>query len=171
MTHFLISRLPVTLAVAGLLAAAPLTIRHDPVSGAYALDHSTAEARRGRGADDTHDDDNGGRKGGKGRDDKGADDKGGRKGGKGGKGGDDRKPDDRGGKKKHGGGGTTTPTTPGGTVSVVKVERSANELEVRYSDGTKEEVEAGRYERKDANGRTVEERPATAADIARLSAL
>ena len=155
MTHSLLSRLPVTLAVAGLLAAAPLTLRHDPVSGAYALDHSTAEARRGRGADDTQTDDRGGRKGG-----------------------DDRKGDDRGGKKKRGG-TTVTPTpTPGPgpgpvtvTVTVVKVERSATEIEVRYSDGTKEEIEAGRYERKDASGRTVEERPATPADIARLSAL
>ena len=49
--------------------------------------------------------------------------------------------------------------------------RSLTETEVRYSDGTKEEIENGRYERKDANGRTVEERPATAADIARLSGL
>ena len=148
MTHFLLSRLPATLAVAGMLAAAPLTLRHDPVSGAYALDHSTAEARRGRGSDDTHVDDNGGRKGGKGR--------------------DDRKGDDRGGKKKRGG-STTTPAP--GPVSVVKVERSLTETEVRYSDGTKEEIENGRYERKDANGRTVEERPATSADIARLSGL
>ena len=149
MTHSLLARLPVIFAVAGLLAATPLTLRHDPVSGAYALDHSTAEARRGRGADDTHTDDNGGRKGG-----------------------DDRKGDDRGGKKKRGG-TTVTPTpTPGpGPVTVVKVERSATEIEVRYSDGTKEEIEAGRYERKDASGRTVEERPATPADIARLSAL
>lgn len=145
MTHSLLSRLPVTLAVAGLLAAAPLTLRHDPVSGAYALDHSTAEARRGRGSDDTQTDDKGGRKGG-----------------------DDRGGDDRGGKKKRG--GTTVTPTPG-PVTVVKVERSATEIEVRYSDGTKEEIESGRYERKDASGRTVEERPATPADIARLSAL
>jgi len=159
MIHLRLSRLPVTLAVAGLLAAAPLTLRHDPVSGTYALDHSTAEARRGRGSDDTHVDDNGGRKGGKGR---GADD---RKG-------DDRKSDDRGGKKKRGGTTPTpTPTPTPGPVSVVKVERTATEIEVRYSDGTKEEIEGGRYERKDANGRTVEQRPATQADIARLSGL
>ena len=145
MTHFLLSRLPATLAVAGMLAAAPLTLRHDPVSGAYALDHSTAEARRGRGSDDTQTDDKDGRKGG-----------------------DDRKGDDRGGKKKRG--GTTVTPTPG-PVTVVKVERSATEIEVRYSDGTKEEIESGRYERKDASGRTVEERPAPPADVARLSAL
>ena len=145
MIHLRLSRLPVTLAVAGLLAAAPLTLRHDPVSGAYALDHSTAEARRGRGSDDTQTDDKDGRKGG-----------------------DDRKGDDRGGKKKRG--GTTVTPTPG-PVTVVKVERSATEIEVRYSDGTKEEIESGRYERKDASGRTVEERPAPPADVARLSAL
>lgn len=151
MIHLRLSRLPVTLAVAGLLAAAPLTLRHDPVSGAYALDHSTAEARRGRGSDDTQTDDKGGRKGGDDR-----------------KGRDDRGGDDRGGKKKRG--GTTVTPTPG-PVTVVKVERSATEIEVRYSDGTKEEIESGRYERKDASGRTVEERPAPPADVARLSAL
>ena len=36
------------------------------------------------------------------------------------------------------------------------------------NDGTKEEIEDGRYERKDALGRTVEERPATQADVDRL---
>ena len=152
MTHSPLSRLPVTLAMAGLLAAAPLTIRHDPGSGAYGFDHSTAEARRGRGSDDTHIDDHGGRKGGKGR------------------GADDRNDDDRGGKKKRGG-TTVSPTPTPGPVTVVKVERTATELEVRYSDGTKEEIESGRYERKDASGRTVEERPATQADIDRLSGL
>ncbi|MBL8563505.1 MAG: hypothetical protein JNN06_14615 [Gemmobacter sp.] len=134
MTHLPLSRLPLCLALAGLLAATPLTLRHDPVSGAYALDHSTAEARKGRGSDDRHN--------------------------------DDRQRDDRGGRKKH-----DSPPSPPGPVTVAKVERSATELEVRYSDGTREEIDAGRYERKDASGRTVEERPATAADIARLSAL
>ena len=139
MTHLPLSRLPLCFALAGLLAATPLTLRHDPVSGAYALDHSTAEARKGRANDDRHSDDRHS---------------------------DERKRDDRGGRKKH----DSLPSTPG-PVTVVKVERSATELEVRYSDGTREEIDSGRYERKDASGRTVEGRPATAADIARLSAL
>ena len=49
-----------------------------------------------------------------------------------------------------------------------KVEISRNGIEVVNNDGTKEEIENGRYERKDANGRTIEERPATQADVNRL---
>lgn len=151
-TSFLTSftRLPVALAVAGLLASAPFTLRLDPQTGAFALTDSTAEARRGRGADDRQADDRGGRKAGKGR------------------GADDTQPDDRGGRRKRGGTATAPSTGP---VQVVKVERSASQIEVRYSDGTKEEVEGGVYERKNSAGRTVEKRPATAADTARLSAL
>ncbi len=40
-----------------------------------------------------------------------------------------------------------------------------------YADGSREEIEGGRYERKNAAGRTIEERPATEADIDRLLAL
>ena len=50
----------------------------------------------------------------------------------------------------------------------MKSEQSDGNIEVTYSDGTKEEIESGFYERKDANGRTVEERPATQADVNRL---
>jgi len=56
-------------------------------------------------------------------------------------------------------------------VSVVEIERYTNGIEVRYSDGTKESVENGRYERKNSAGRTVEERRATQADADRLMAL
>jgi hypothetical protein len=52
--------------------------------------------------------------------------------------------------------------------AAARVEIGANGIEVVYSDGTKEEIENGRYQRKDAAGRTVEERPATQADIDRL---
>lgn len=58
-----------------------------------------------------------------------------------------------------------------GPVRVTKIETSANGVEVRYSDGTKEEIENGRYERKNAQNRTVEERPATGADLTRLRSL
>ena len=40
-----------------------------------------------------------------------------------------------------------------------------------HASGIKEEVENGRYELKDAAGRTIVERRATAADIARLAGL
>ena len=55
-------------------------------------------------------------------------------------------------------------------VRAVKLERSASGVEVTYSNGVKEEIENGRFEQKDASGRTVIERPATAQDIARLNA-
>ena len=41
-------------------------------------------------------------------------------------------------------------------------------IEATFSDGSRVEIENGRFERKDANGRTVEERQATAADLERL---
>ena len=52
-----------------------------------------------------------------------------------------------------------------------KVEMSDDKTEVTHADGTKEEIENGRLEVKDATGRTIVERPATAEDIARLQAL
>jgi hypothetical protein len=54
---------------------------------------------------------------------------------------------------------------------VVKAEVAGGNLEVTYSRGWKEEIENGRYELKDPANRTVIERPATAADRARLSAI
>ena len=52
-----------------------------------------------------------------------------------------------------------------------KVEIRGNNVEVVHASGIKEEVENGRYELKDAAGRTIVERRATAADIARLAGL
>lgn len=49
-----------------------------------------------------------------------------------------------------------------------KVEADGNKVEVTHPDGTKEQVENGKFEMKDATGRTIVERPATPADIARL---
>ncbi len=67
------------------------------------------------------------------------------------------------------GGGTSGGT--GGTGGVVKIEVSSQGVEVTYADGSREEIENGRYERKNTAGRTVDERPATQADIDRLLAL
>ncbi len=50
-----------------------------------------------------------------------------------------------------------------------KVERRGNNIEVVHASGIKEEIEGGVYEMKDAKGRTIVERRATSADIARLS--
>jgi hypothetical protein len=51
---------------------------------------------------------------------------------------------------------------------VVKIEESGSGLEIVYSNGIKEEIEGGRYELKNAAGRTVIQRTATAADRARI---
>lgn len=50
-----------------------------------------------------------------------------------------------------------------------KVEINGNNVEVVHASGIKEEIERGIYEMKDASGRTIVERRATAADIARLT--
>ena len=52
-----------------------------------------------------------------------------------------------------------------------RVERSARGIEVTYADGWREELENGRYELKDAQNRTVVERPATRQDYNRLGAI
>jgi hypothetical protein len=54
---------------------------------------------------------------------------------------------------------------------VVKVEQVGRNIEIEYANGRKEEIENGRYERKNRFGDTVVERPATPADRRRLQAL
>lgn len=141
----------------------------------------------GRGGDDNGGDDSGGH--GRGGDDKGGDDNGGR-----GRGGDDRGNDDRGddhgrGRGADDGAGNDdrgrgrgrdddrkagrdpgTIGTPGDRTPA-RLERSARGIEVTYADGWREELENGRYELKDAQNRTVVERPATRQDYNRLGAL
>jgi len=57
------------------------------------------------------------------------------------------------------------------TSTVFEVEREVGEIEVKYADGTSEEIEGDVYERKNAADETVLERPATDEDIARIEAL
>lgn len=52
-----------------------------------------------------------------------------------------------------------------------RVEVDGNKIEVQHPDGITEEIENGRFQMKDALGRTIVERPATANDISRLRAL
>ena len=47
----------------------------------------------------------------------------------------------------------------------MKFETENNGLEVTFSDGSKIEIEGGRYEYKDGDGETLVERPATQADV------
>lgn len=52
-----------------------------------------------------------------------------------------------------------------------RVEVDGDNVQVLHPDGTKEEIDSGVYEMKDARGRTIIERRATQADIDRLTAL
>jgi hypothetical protein len=127
--------------------------------------------RSGRGGgDDRGGDDHGGRSGRGGGDDRGGDDHGGRS-GRGG--GDDRGGDDHGGRSGHRGGRDhgVDHGRPAGRSDATKVEIEGDKIEVTFPDGTRQEIENGRFERKNAQGRTVVERPATRADFERLNAL
>ncbi|MCB1341135.1 MAG: hypothetical protein KDK24_08730 [Pseudooceanicola sp.] len=54
---------------------------------------------------------------------------------------------------------------------VIKVEDIPGHLDIYYDDGRKEEIDLGVYQIKDADNRTVFERPATQADMDRLFSL
>lgn len=110
---------------------------------------------RGRGGDDDHADDHGDRGGetqssddrrGRGRD-------------------EDRAARDDDGLQPSAGGSAGS-----GPLRAIKVERSAGGIEIVYSNNVKEEIEAGRYELKDASGRTVAQRRATQSDFDRIRA-
>ena len=180
------------LLLAGAAIAAPVSVRLDPDAGlrltsamAFAKDGDRGgDDSGGRGGDDRGGDDHGGRggddrggddHGGRGGDDRGDDDRGGDDHGGRGRGRDDGHSDDHGG---HGRGRDDRPsgTAGGGTVGggaagsrPTEIERSARGIEVSYADGWREELENGRYELKDAQGRTVVERRATTEDMQRLS--
>jgi hypothetical protein len=158
-------RLAALLGTSAFFAVSPVTVQFDGVSAlpqvtlSAALasnsgsggddDHSGSgggDDHSGHGGDDDHDDDNGG-------DDSGDDSS------------DDSSDDNSQGGTNGGG------SSAGGAGQVTKIETSASGIEVTYADGSREEIENGRYERKNSAGRTVEERTATQADFDRLSAL
>ena len=182
---------------AGLLfAASPVAIQHGP--DGFTLAPSQAFAKDGgddRGGDD-HGGNSGSGGGGHGSDDRGGDDNGGSRGGNGGSGssgsgsggsgssGSGSGGSGSGGSDDHGSGGhgsdDSGPDDHGrgghGADDVGFDDHGGssrggddNGVEVVRADGSKEEIHGGRYERQDASGRTVEERPATSADIARLT--
>lgn len=163
-TTALALRLAALLGTTAFFAASPVTVQLDGVS---ALPQFTLSAALASGGDD----------GGNGGDGGGNDDRGGGDNGKGGDdrddGGDDDSSDDDDDDDDDGtkGGSTGGGSPTDGAGQVTKIETSASGIEVTYADGSKEEIENGRYERKNAAGRTVEERPATQADLDRLSAL
>ncbi len=166
MTHDLARRFVRSTAIVVLLAGgASLAPELTGATGA-------AFARDGHddhGHDDHGGDDHGG--GGRGSDDRGGDDHGSRDGGA-----DDSPGHDMG--EDHGEHrGEHRGRTSGGTfadddlTTVASLETSASGVEVRYTSGWREQIENGRYELKNPTGQTVEERPATEADHARILAL
>ncbi|WP_428545562.1 hypothetical protein [Profundibacter sp.] len=58
----------------------------------------------------------------------------------------------------------------GPRTGITKIELSQTGVEVRYADGSSEEIKKGRYIRRSATGKTVVSRRATGADFARLRA-
>lgn len=112
----------------------------------------------GRGSDD-----NSGRGHGRGSDD--ADDS---RGGHSGRGGDDDGSDDRGSDDR---GSDDHHQDDRGSDDHRSDDGGGHEIEVVNSDGTKVEIHDGVFERKDASGRTIEERRATQADVSRLRGL
>jgi hypothetical protein len=79
----------------------------------------------------------------------------------------------RGGNDTAGNGGGAGGGAGGGSepVRIVKFETGDNSLEVTLSDGSKVEIQNGRYEYKDASGNTLVERRATQADVDKWMAL
>lgn len=168
------SRLMLTLCAAALLGVAPFHLSLDPATGLFGLTSAVALADGGsddKGGDSSDDgaghdanDDSGGSGSDDGTDDQGSGDHSSDDGAGHHAGGDDSLP----------GGSTDDGSAGGGSaggVTVVKFESNRRAMEVVFSDGTKEEITDSHYERKDAQGRTVEERPATQADVDRLWAL
>lgn len=159
------SRLAMLLGAAAIIAVLP--VRSEWRGAMPTLSGIEAMAKGGdsSGGDSSGSDDSGG-------DDSGSDDSGSDGSGSGsddGRGGsDDGSSDDR---NDDSGRNGAVGGSAGGAGGVVKFEAFGTSVEVVYADGTKEEISGGRYERKNAAGRTVEERAATAADRARLMAL
>ncbi|MBS4009954.1 MAG: hypothetical protein KGZ72_04280 [Roseovarius sp.] len=56
-------------------------------------------------------------------------------------------------------------------MDIFAIELRPGNTKIEYADGSREEIEAGIYERKNSVGETVQQRRATAADIARLTTL
>ena len=157
----LLTRSTAVLALAGALSASPLQLRLDPGAGLWPVGVPAALARGG--GDDGGSDDSGG-----GSDDtSGSDDHGGSSGGAGGGsgGGSDDRSDDRSGSNR----GRDDSANRNDAKERRSAQSGANSAhEAMLADGSKIEIENGRVEIKNADGRTIVERPATAEDRALL---
>ena len=114
-----------------------------------------------RGGGDRGGDDHGGSSGRGGGDDRGSDDHGGSSGR------DDRGDDDHGRNSGRDGRDDVAGDDRTGD-GATKVEIEGDKVVITFADGTKQEIENGRFEQKNAAGRTVVERPASAADFEQL---
>lgn len=180
------SKAAIVLGAGVLFAATPLALHKGPNGVHFSAIHAFAkDGGDDRGGDD-HGDDHGGNSGsgsgGRGGEDHGSDDHSGSGGSGGDRGGDDDSSgsgsgsgghgSDDGSSDDHGSGGHGSDDSGfddrGGDSRGVD-DSARGDIEVVRADGTKEEISNGWYERQDASGRTVEERRATSADIARLT--
>lgn len=123
-------------------------------------DHGGSSGRGG--GDDRGGDDHGSSSGRGGGDDRGGDDHGGSSGR------NDRGDDDHGGNSGRDGRDDVAGDDRGD--GAPKVEIEGDKIEITFADGTRQEIENGRFEQKNAAGRTVIERPATAIDFEQLRA-
>lgn len=163
-----------------LLTALPLRIDHN-ADGKVILTYTPAMAKSGPGSEGDGGDDggeDGGDDGGEdGGDDGGEDggedggDNGGEDGGEDGADAGDDGEDNAGSQGNQGGKNNRTAPLPSPSLAISRIEVSNSGIEIRYADGTREEIERGVYELKDRNGKTLLERRATGPDISRLRAL
>ncbi|MCE6949696.1 hypothetical protein LAZ29_01975 [Cereibacter sphaeroides] len=169
-----------TMALAGVMALAPWSVSFDAGRGLVSVKAAVALAKdgddrggSGRGGDDDRGDDHGGSGRGGDDDDRGDDhggsgrggdddDRGDDHGGSGRGGDDDDHDDDHGGSRGRGGSESDDDNARG--------PRSDDDAhEATLPDGSRIEIENGRFEMKNPAGRTIVERPATAADLELLA--
>jgi hypothetical protein len=118
------------------------------------------DGRSGSGGSDDDDDDRGGGPG--------PDDGGGRSGSGGSAGGGSQQGAGCGNGSGSGAGQGACGPAHGG---ITRIEASRSGIEIRYADGAREGIRQGRYQRRDPQGRVVEDRRATGADVSRLRAV
>ncbi|TIS43132.1 MAG: hypothetical protein E5X01_05580 [Mesorhizobium sp.] len=76
---------------------------------------------------------------------------------------------DNGGGNGNGGGGKAASRVNAATGDIIEID--GNRITIIHRNGMKEEIENGRFEMSDAQGRTIVERRATEKDLARLLGL
>jgi hypothetical protein len=139
------TRLGIGIAVVFLFMSMPIAMIRHP-NGLYSIGPATLLAKSGPGSDGDGGGDDGNSGHGGGHDDDG----------------DDNEGNEDGNNNTNEGNGPRT--------GITKIELLPTGVEVRYADGSSEEIKKGRYIRRSATGNTVVSRRATGADFARLRA-